>query len=79
MTAITVLYVMIGLAIRRSTLSRTGSDSSTHSATTGSELRAQQQARARKAVLKMLGWEYISLCYYELKKKDDQCNVSCLL
>ena len=55
MTAITVLYGLIGWAIRRSTLSRTGSDSSTHSATTGSELRAQQQARARRVVLKMLG------------------------
>ena len=55
MTVITVLYAMIGLAIRRSALSRAGSDSSTHSESTGTELRALQQARARKAVLKMLG------------------------
>ena len=55
MTAITVLYVLIGLAIRRSTLSRAGSNSSNHSGYTGTDLRSQQQGRARRAVLKMLG------------------------
>jgi hypothetical protein len=55
MTVITVLYILIGLAIRRSTLSRKGSDTSTHSKNNGTELRAIQQARARRAVLKMLG------------------------
>ena len=55
MTIISVLYALIGLAIRRSTLHRAGSDCSHNSEKTGSELRAQQQARARRAVLKMLG------------------------
>ena len=55
MTIISVLYALIGLAVRRSALSRTGSDSSNHSEETGAALRAQQQARARRAVLKMLG------------------------
>lgn len=55
MTVISALYILIGLAIRRSTLSRKGSDSSNHSKSTGTELRALQQARARRAVLKMLG------------------------
>ena len=59
MTVISVLYGLIGLAIRRSGLSRKGSDTSTHSIGTGigtgTELRAQQQARARRSVLKMLG------------------------
>ena len=55
MTIITVLYALIGLAIRQSALSRAGSDSSNHSEQTGTALRAQQQARARRAVLKMLG------------------------
>ena len=36
MTVITVLYILIGIAVRRSTLARSGSDSSTHSTgTTG--------------------------------------------
>lgn len=55
MTIISVLYGLIGFAIRQSTLSRAGSDSSNHSEQTGTALRAQQQARARRAVLKMLG------------------------
>lgn len=52
MTVISVLYGLIGLAVRRSTLARTGSDASQHRNT---ELRHLQQSRARKAVLKMLG------------------------
>lgn len=56
MTIITVLYALIGLAVRRSALSRQSSDASQHSEhMTGTELRAQQQGRARRAVLKMLG------------------------
>ncbi|CAH1773206.1 unnamed protein product [Owenia fusiformis] len=54
MTVITVLYVLIGLAIRRSSLSRAGSDSSTGSGPNGTELRAVHQSRARRSVLKML-------------------------
>ncbi len=55
MTIITVLYGLIGYAIKQSTLSRAGSDTSNRSGQTGTELRVQQQARARRAVLKMLG------------------------
>ena len=63
MTVITVLYVLIGLAIRRSTLTRTGSDISHHSGDNkGNELRALQQAQARRAVLKMLG-KLTSYCF----------------
>ena len=70
MTLITVLYIMIGIAIRRSSLSRAGSDSSTSSTSTvvtggghsclggkkgKNERRAPVPQRARRAVLKMLG------------------------
>ena len=56
MTVITVLYALIGVAIRRSTLSRTSSDTSTQSGPhSGAEARTLQQARTRRAVLKMLG------------------------
>ncbi len=57
MTLITVLYVMIGMAIRRSTLRRAGSNTSQRSEQTGTgtDVRGQQQAHARRAVLKMLG------------------------
>ena len=69
MSIITALYALIGLAIRRSTLNRTGSDSSRHSEGNGSDIRIQQQAKARRAVLKMLGmlmynvlWVLIFIC-----------------
>ncbi len=55
MILIIVLYILIGLAVRRSTLNRTGSDSSHHSDSTGSVLRALQQTKSRRALLKMLG------------------------
>lgn len=55
MTIISVLYALIGLAVRRSTLCRTSSDTSTHSGQTGTEVRSKQKAKARRAVLKMLG------------------------
>ena len=57
MTLITVLYALIGLAIRRSTLTRTGSDAYRQSRNHkgNHELRTLQQAQARRAVLKMLG------------------------
>lgn len=54
MTMITVLYALIAVAVRRSTLSRAGSDSSSSSDQGGTQMRAQQQAKARSAVLKML-------------------------
>ena len=72
MTVISVLYGLIGLAIRRSALSRKGSDSSTHSATTGTELRAQQQARARRAVLKMLGQSFIIHSFLSMQSSHFQ-------
>ena len=56
MTVITVLYALIGVVIRRSTLCRTSSDTSTHSGhQRGIEARTLQQTRARRSVLKMLG------------------------
>ena len=62
MTVITVLYALIGLAIRRSThLSRAGSDASDQSGvplgTTQSEAHqlSQQHQQRRGGVLKMLG------------------------
>lgn len=57
MTVISVFYVLIGLAIRRS-VQGIGSQSSQSSRSTenpGTELRILQQAQARRAVLKMLG------------------------
>ncbi|XP_069128338.1 pyrokinin-1 receptor-like [Argopecten irradians] len=54
MTFITVLYTLIAITIRRSTLSRGSMDSSSKEHLRGVELHAQQQARARRSVLKML-------------------------
>ncbi|KAK3089287.1 hypothetical protein FSP39_002369 [Pinctada imbricata] len=53
MIFITILYTRIAIAIRRSTLSRSSSDMSTKENLRG-ELHAQQQARARRSVIKML-------------------------
>ena len=57
MTVITVLYMLIGLAIRKSALTRAGSETSQpqQERCYGNDLRAQQQANARRAVLNMLG------------------------
>ncbi|XP_013385873.1 pyrokinin-1 receptor [Lingula anatina] len=55
MSVISILYGLIALAVRRSTLSRAGSDSSASSEEgVGVTLRAQKHAKARTAVLKML-------------------------
>ncbi|KAL4236821.1 Serpentine type 7TM GPCR chemoreceptor Srsx [Mactra antiquata] len=54
MTLVSVLYTMIAIAIRKSALYRNNSDNSHQERLTGVEVRAQQQARARKSVLKML-------------------------
>ena len=76
MTIITVLYVLIGLAIRRSTLSRAGSDSSNYSGYTGTDLRAQQQARARRAVLKMLGELLLSCLLHNYNYEKNTRKIS---
>ncbi|KAK6180011.1 hypothetical protein SNE40_012235 [Patella caerulea] len=60
MTVIGILYFMIALAIRRSVLIRSGSDSSNDSQTTSASVlnpdtRGQQQSQIRQSVLKMLG------------------------
>lgn len=55
-TVISVLYGLIGLAIRRSALTRTGSDVSSHSENkANADQRVSQHARARLSVIKMLG------------------------
>ncbi|XP_060584543.1 pyrokinin-1 receptor-like [Ruditapes philippinarum] len=54
MTLVSVMYTLIALAIRKSGLYRDGSDASHRDRLTGVEIRAQQQARARRSVLKML-------------------------
>lgn len=55
-TVISVLYGLIGLAIRRSALTRTGSDVSSHSENKANgDQRVSQHARARLSVIKMLG------------------------
>ncbi|KAK2185851.1 hypothetical protein NP493_221g02013 [Ridgeia piscesae] len=66
MTVITVLYALIGVAIRRSTLSRSSSDTSTQSGPRrAAEARTLQQARARRAVLKMLDTTF-RLVYFRM-------------
>ena len=55
MTLVSVMYTLIAIAIRNSGLYRDGSDASHRDRLTGVEIRAQQQARARRSVLKMLG------------------------
>lgn len=55
MTLVTVMYTLIAIAIKKSELIRDGSDASHRERLTGVEIRAQQQARARRSVLKMLG------------------------
>ncbi|ESP00657.1 hypothetical protein LOTGIDRAFT_95525, partial [Lottia gigantea] len=55
MAVIAILYFMIALAIRRSVLIRSGSDSSNESQTVvDPELRITQQTQVRQSVLKML-------------------------
>ncbi|CAD5125171.1 DgyrCDS13413 [Dimorphilus gyrociliatus] len=54
MTVIGALYALIGWTIRKSTINRTGSDISDQSGHP-TDFRTQQQSRARRAVLKMLG------------------------
>lgn len=61
MTLVSVMYTMIAIAIRKSALYRNGSDNSHQERLTGVEVRAQQQARARKSVLKMLGMFFFLL------------------
>lgn len=59
MTVITVLYLLIGISIRRSALYRTNSDVIQRVEENRLELRrAIQQAKARLAVLKMLGKQF---------------------
>lgn len=55
MTIITVLYALIGVTVKRSTLARAGSDTPSHEERRGSSIRLQQQHKARRSVLKMLG------------------------
>ncbi|WAR23368.1 PK1R-like protein [Mya arenaria] len=54
MTLVTVMYSMIAIAIRKSEFIRDGSDASHRERLTGTDMRAQQQARGRQSVLKML-------------------------
>ncbi|XP_052777774.1 pyrokinin-1 receptor-like [Mya arenaria] len=54
MTLVTVLYSMIAIAIRKSGFIRDGSDALRQERLTGTDMRAQQQTRARQSVLKML-------------------------
>lgn len=68
MTLVTVMYTMIAIAIRRSELIRDGSDASHRERLTGVEIRVQQQARARRSVLKMLGKFRSNIS--KLKKRD---------
>jgi hypothetical protein len=60
MTVISVFYVFIGLAIRRS-VKTCLSASAQNAERSGVELRVLQQAQARRAVLKMLGRDYVLL------------------
>lgn len=65
-TVISVLYGLIGLAIRRSALTRSGSDASIHGGDKTVAVdhhRSHQQARTRLSVIKMLGrsWNHSSL------------------
>ena len=55
MTLVCVMYTRIAIAVYNSGFNREGSDGSTSEQLSGIEIRAQQQARARRSVLKMLG------------------------
>lgn len=55
MTFISILYTLIALAIRRSSMRRSSADSSTREHVRGIDLHVKQQSRARKSVIKMLG------------------------
>ncbi|VDI42447.1 pyrokinin-1 receptor-like [Mytilus galloprovincialis] len=54
MTFISILYTLIALAIRRSSMRRSSADSSTREHVRGIDLHVKQQSRARKSVIKML-------------------------
>ncbi|WAR23377.1 PK1R-like protein [Mya arenaria] len=54
MTLVTVMYSMIAIAIRKSGFIRDGSDVSHRERLTRTDMRAQQQSRARQSILKML-------------------------
>uniref|UniRef100_X1Z4V3 G-protein coupled receptors family 1 profile domain-containing protein n=1 Tax=Capitella teleta TaxID=283909 RepID=X1Z4V3_CAPTE len=60
MTVISVFYVLIGLAIRRSVQSCLAANRSNTARSGVMELRVLQQAQARRAVLKMLGRVYFN-------------------
>lgn len=55
MTFISILYTLIALAIRKSSLRRSSADSSGKEHLRGIDLHVKQQSRARKSVIKMLG------------------------
>jgi hypothetical protein len=55
MTFISVLYTLIALAIRKSTMRRSSADSSNREHVRGIDHHVKQQSRARKSVIKMLG------------------------
>jgi len=68
MTLVIVMYTMIAIAIRKSEFIRDGSDITGRERLNGGEMRAQQQARARRSVLKMLGkqvlYNTINIAYF---------------
>ena len=55
MSLVSVMYTRIAIAVHYSGVNREGSDGSNCEQLSGVEIRAQQQARARRSVLKMLG------------------------
>lgn len=55
MTFISILYTLIALAIRKSSMRRSSADSSGKEHIRGIDLHVKQQSRARKSVIKMLG------------------------
>ena len=55
MTLVSVMYTRIAIAVHNSGSIREGADGSTSEQLSGAEIRVQQQARARRSVLKMLG------------------------
>ena len=55
MTLVSVMYARIAVAIQRSLYNRDKTEVPTSEPLSGGEMRAQQQAKARRSVLKMLG------------------------
>ena len=73
MTLVSVMYARIAVAIQRSLCNRERAEGPACEQLSGGEIRAQQQAKARRSVLKMLGryrTEIINIANFRCKRRQ---------